>query len=319
MKKTKKNIVIQFLHPGSQYGLTKKMLKAGIMPWNRGGHHRKFLEANGQIFADGKVEDSEQLRFWGEWEPDSDITPVPCTGLKDYPNCIHKPKLILDPVSGRPLARLASGSPAPQNTDPFVFGKDGFYYSLCQQHRKGGISALNHLNVGDIVLFGSNIREPGKGPYFALDTVFVVADSRPFVPTTAGIDLAGYVSPEYMDIMGFNITGPTSAPSSCGGCVSPALAPSSSCAPTAFRFKCYKGATPNSRIDDMFSFVPCQKVAAGNPLFGRVKLTQALISDISETQTQGYHILKGSSKAIWTQLCDIVKAQGYELGVKFCY
>jgi hypothetical protein len=59
---------VQFPHPGGEHNP-----KADVMPWNTGGHRRKFMIAPGRYkTGDGSIAESE-LVFWGEWEAPSSV------------------------------------------------------------------------------------------------------------------------------------------------------------------------------------------------------------------------------------------------------
>jgi len=319
MNKDKK--IVQFLHPGTQYSVKKDWKKNKRMPWNKDAHHRKFLKAKGQFVDGDKLSDKQELCFWGEWEPDSELETINVNNnLKDFPNYIHKPILKVS----------SEGS---QNTDPLVFG-DAFYYSLCQQFRnyaqKGKQpTALKSLERGSIILFGSHIKETDGKEYFALDTVFVVGEYKDYQESTAEKDLKGFVPDDYYQIrmLTTHKKSSTISSSACGGGCSPTSSlpqkgcdsPSEEGNNNELLLRCYKGATFEKPIDGMYSFVPC-KIADGNG-FGRVKIK---ISDEISGQTQGYHFIKINAtpkdlKDFWQELKQDVKKQGYELGVKFEY
>jgi hypothetical protein len=121
-----------------------------------------------------------------------------------------------------------------QNTDPWVFG-NCFRYSNCKQLAQVG---LRKLHPGSVIFFGSTIS--GK---FVLDTVFVVAKSRPFTPRNPpNVDEAFRVctidSLITMDAADDNFT-------------------------------LYDAATLEKPLNGMFSFVPCRRANADNYRFAR--------------------------------------------------
>lgn len=86
--------IVQFIHPGGEHRPLKRDIKAGksIYPWNYGGHHRKFMKVDG-VYVDANEErQSDELYFWGEWEPWSKVTPiVPANHTGDHPWYLHEP------------------------------------------------------------------------------------------------------------------------------------------------------------------------------------------------------------------------------------
>jgi hypothetical protein len=59
--------IIQFLHPGSEHNLN-----TGLQ-WNRGNHHRKFMQGFGEYISPNGKSDINYIEFWGELEPNSRI------------------------------------------------------------------------------------------------------------------------------------------------------------------------------------------------------------------------------------------------------
>ena len=130
-----------------------------------------------------------------------------------------------------------------QNTDPWVFGPN-FWYSNCKQltpHRKP--SALQRLGRGSVILFGSSIDER-----FCLDTVFVVAEATRFTPfETDHLD----VSDSYRAATLESLRTSTKADSH------------------LVEFTLYRGATANSSVEGMFSFVPALPAESVDTRFAR--------------------------------------------------
>lgn len=333
MKLNKKNVtmsikIVQFTHPGGQYVLTQNEKKSGIKEWNISNHRRKFLIAEGQYVTGGTLSVPQELLFWGEWEPDSEI--VATYSVSDPVICpihLHSPFLRLDKkgkviksnskLATTPIA-CCTGKLSPtcskvcnqfENTDPFVFG-DSFYYSLCKQDT---FVSMRNLDVGSIILFGSTISAKRGGPYFVLDTVFVVGDKQAYTVNNYKKDLAGFIPNHYAEIMGFN-----------------ALA-------TKVQLTCYKGATFNDPINGMYSFVPCEPAEVPRSGFSRVMLKEKDFSSI------GIPVLKqnkknpkfisdnlnsspnftesdlATNKLVWDKICDIVASQGCQQGMNFKY
>lgn len=299
----RKVLIVQFTHPGGEHSLTNQEKKNGIKQWNYGSHKRKFIKAIGQyVMEDGCLSARQDLLFWGEWEPTSKICPMVSTvGTGVLPQYVHEP--FLQGTSGTlilPPYKNSKGKER-QNTDPCVFG-DAFLYSCCKQRKKIHKSTMTQftqlgvLDKGSIILFGSTISHNQGGPYFVLDTVFVVGDYKDYQNYHAQTDLSSFVSKDYFDLMGFHNWNKNN------------------------HFVCYKGATVGNTIDGMFSFVPCRQSLSGMVGFPRVKLTSADISFISDNLNAApKYIDSCSSKCCWMNICDIVKKQGFELGVNFEY
>jgi len=299
----RKVYIVQFTHPGGEHTLNRQEKNACIKEWNYGGHKRKFLKAVGQcVKEDGILTPKKELLFWGEWEPTSKVNPVSGTvGTALMPKYVHEPflqrskgSLILPPYYN-------SKGKGRQNTDPFVFG-DNFLYSCCKQRKRIRNSArteftkLGELEKGSIILFGSTISKKQGGPYFVLDTVFVVGDYKNYNSMNSLTDLKGFVPSEYFDIMGFTNWKPVND------------------------FVCYKGATASNPYDGMFSFVPCKPFDSANTGFPRVKLTKADLDFISDNLNAAPKFEdKIPIKVQWDIICDVVRKQGFELGVNFEY
>lgn len=297
--------IVVFYHPGGEHQVSSAMLQKGIMPWNnQPAHHRKFLEAKGDYIQNGVLL-SAKLRFWGEWEPDSYVRKL-STGSS--PRFLHTP-FLRNPLPALPSIPLNMCGAMPtcgtqvvpqnrlQNTDPFVFA-DSFYYSICQQMTKAGNpTALTKLDVGSIILFGSRVN--GQ---FALDTVFVVSDKKPYTPQTMARDLAGYVPANYPDIMQLSGTQ---------------------------QFVCYKGASYSNRCNDMYSFVPCRISDGGNVGFSRAVLTPADFQSCNMShilsngpQTQGRKIMTVNAfeaKQVWDCVRSAIHKQNFLEGCNFKY
>ena len=325
-------LVVQFPHPGTEAVPTRleKMSNPIVKAWNQGSHKRKFMKAKGQIVdCNGNLLPEQDLLFWGEWEPTSWVYPIQqSSGNGVQPQWLHIP--FLD-VSATPPAGVSSNvtgcggagcNPTPNvptslqqkysNTDPLVFG-DYFIYSNCRQTRKNdGVPAptqMQSLLSGSIILFGSKLSDQNGNPYFALDTVFVVGESRPYVPKDCKIDLNGFVPHDFARIMG---------PSFMNG---------------STPFTCYRGATVNNPIEGMYSFLPCKPYPGMNIGFPRVKLTDKDFAQLTKLVNNSKIIINGLSqnyhyteiqnltisKKIWETVCDIVKQQGYERGVNLKY
>ena len=148
--------IIQFLHP-SQEALPINV-DDKIIQWNNFvTHRRKFLLSSGEYINHNGELKVDDLTFWGEWEPQSEIIKI--TNPKPYfPNYLNLP--YLDP----------SVPERTHTTDPYVFGQN-FKYFICRQHSNRHI--LKNIEPDSIILFGSSINFK-----FCLDTLFVVSKNR---------------------------------------------------------------------------------------------------------------------------------------------
>lgn len=290
---------VQFPHPGREY---PQRDKEGDMEWNYGSHCRKFLQATGDYVDNGKRVCSQELMFWGEWEPQSHYKEINEAGSPRY---LHHPYLNTN-------AAKDNGGRIRQNTDPFVFA-DVFYYRCCRQMRASRPTQLASLDKGSVILFGSNV-----GDVFAIDTVFVVDESRQYCDILNPQELDGFVPERYADIVSIGYgkyADPSKAPA-CGGC-----APVAPTEPLVYR--CYRGATLENPVHGMYSFVPC-RLAKDNPKgFERPVVTHKDLDFISDSLTQSYKYKRDVSLdeayAIWTKVHDLCHRQGFLDGIRFYY
>lgn len=318
---------IQFLHPGGEHTISKGI--DVLYPWNYKDHRRKFLETTAQYVDQNNNLQSGEILFWGEWEPDSlarTITPAPANGT-DLPRNIHNPLFITD-QKGKVLAipyiiNKKGNKVIRQNTDPFVFGNN-FYYRLCQQGFTNG--KIKNLEPGSIILFGSN-RGGSTNPYFALNTVFVVADYKKYKTTNYKKALKNFISNDYSEIMGLELWRECSNYKEYNPQKSN-LAPGAN----TVDYTCYKGASYSNRIDGMYSFVPCVLSKTNPQGFERVRLTEADFLNIGiPIPTKGIFNNKlnqhfkititniQDNKKIWDKIREIVHQQNYLEGVQMDY
>jgi hypothetical protein len=214
--------IVQFPHPGAEH-----VPRSDVMPWNTGPHRRKFLRSHGSIVSpNGAITFEGQLAFWGEWEPPS-IIERRWADKRGLPTVLHAP-CWEDPG---PLGKR-------QNTDPWVFGSN-FLYSNCKQlNPTGTASALQRLQSGSLILFGSV-----RGDEFVLDTVFAVAD-----PITRYRPEDGLVGRS----------------EAFTACTLDSLTTTSARYSRA-TFTLFRGATPREPVNGMFSFVPCRPWVSDDP------------------------------------------------------
>ena len=308
--------VVQFTHPGEEHSISQRQIKAGnmIKAWNNTkDHKRKFLHTTGAYVEKGKKTEEKDIYFWGEWEPDSEVSLIKNPAGKHYPHFIHEPFVQFDPsgqliVPKREIIKDKNGKPKikiPTNTDPFVFGKKGFYFSCCKQR---SYKTLQKLEKGSLILFGSTINQNTDDAYFALDTVFVVGSNHDYNRESYLKKLEDFTPEHYCDIMNFK--------SWIGN----------------LELTCYQSVNYASPIKGMYSFVPCKIGAEGENGFERVKLTKEcfeLITKDLEHSEYFQHKLNSAPKItesniddnikIWTRLRKIIEKQGFKEAVRLDY
>lgn len=210
-----------------------------------------------------------------------------------------------------PPTKLLSGKiENRRNTDPYVFGDDGFLYTLCRQvNKKGHRTKMSYLAKGSIIVFGSNVNQRQN---FAVDTVFVVQDYKDYDAGTDETPLDGFAPPLYKELMGMAI-------GECRG-----------------ELRCYKGATPHNPINGMYSFTPCKlsKSTKENTFFERPILTASdmqslhlsvqpskpLIADRMNTNFKSTaNLTIDDMKNIWDRLCEILLKEDLLAGTHFEY
>lgn len=282
--------VFQFIHPGGEHGQDT----AGQKRWNRGKHQRKFLRVPGEyVNAPDAPPLKDELVFWGEWEPESEVESVP-SPVVGGPRWMHRPYYV-KPDSYAPAPQVVL-----QNTDPFVFG-DSFQYTLCRQlrrHRKGGPffpTALRDLAPGSLILFGS----PKKAEGFLLDTVFVVADKGVLHDLHSWPQaLGGRISDVYADV--------TMRATYAWEADQPAL-------------RHYVGATPQSRVGGMFSFVPALPASFGGNGFARpsVRLDGVIKPSLPMGAKRTRDLTMERVRELWEEVVARVRSADLVLGTHF--
>lgn len=349
-------MIVQFLHSGKEYKLSKTEKEENLKLWNcEKTHRRKYLHAKGTYIEDGKETKGNKIYFWGEWEPQSKVTPIENQEQGAFPHYIHEP--FVEIKSGHLVVPInkEDKDAHPVNTDPFVFGEDGFYYSCCMQSH---YETLQKLKPGSIILFGSNINHRKKSdsninqenkpkPYFALDTVFVVGDDiyeeneeNEEKPYKQSYTIKSYaeklkkVPNHYLDIMNFKgwkeslkSTNNGIKLSGCYGANCTSNKGESEGCEKGSAFTCYRGASYKNKVNGMYSFVPCKIGAEGEKGFERVKLTEDSFKDIfegiiSNNLSQGVKNTETNldvNIAIWNELCKIIKSQGFKKAVRLDY
>lgn len=280
---TEKRCIVQFSHPGGEHNPDRgKDYKS----WNKGKHKRKFMLAKGDFVENDKIVKDELLLFWGEWEPDSKVIKRLQKTRGDYPKYIYSPLLQNIPIYKR------------QNTDPFIFSEEFYYFCCKQTKRNGQITQMAKLANGSIILFGSTINQGKDDAYFALDTVFVVRDYLEYNSSNYQERLKGKVSDDFFNVSIESVY-------------------------HSFEYsRCYIGATFANKTEGMYSFVPCQKYENDSIGFERVKLTNKEFNFISNNLNTAPKLNKELGYAInffevWNKLRIIIKNQSFVEGVKF--
>ena len=144
---------IYFLnHPSNEPAYLKSRTTGNIVnvPWNKTNNHkRKFIVRKGTYLDNAGNQISDELYFWGEYEPDTQAILV----SKSTPRAVHN---MLQP------AHSISMPPLEKNTDPYVFG---MFRNICC--RRGNII----YNPGDVLVFG---KMDDINNTLEIDTVIVV-------------------------------------------------------------------------------------------------------------------------------------------------
>lgn len=262
-----------FFHPGRANEHIE-----GRRPWraNSERHERAFLRAVGRARSSSTEEHEKYegpLTFWGEWEADA-IGYALEQGAAGLPTCVLEPA---PPSVERNLGAL-------HNTDPFVFG-GAFLYSNCQQPWS---PMLRSLERGDVIFFGSQLDGS-----FVLDTVFVVDRRYPFVPAK--------LSEASLPNLPASFRAATLAPLSYKICDSERTASAET------QLSLYIGATPESPVDGMYSFVPALSARPEARAFRRPILCPS-------SQGQGISTNTGLS---WADAVRAVIDAGLLLGTSF--
>jgi hypothetical protein len=265
---------VQFIHPGGEHGPDAPVFRS----WNVGPHRRKFIRSRGIALDATGHEHREELIFWGEWEPESDVENV-MSPVDEGPRFLHQPFY---------------SDPAPagwrQNTDPFVFGNQ-FHYTGCLQHTRRGPTQLRFLERGSVILFGSCINRRK----FVIDTVFVVdrwlehgqADYRDGLDGISDVYRAVTIESWY--------SGSGSDSNS---------------------YRLYFGATPSSPVDGMFSFFPSSTLHRHRHGFARPEIRLDLITpNLTQGKRMNPQSSIADVKALWTDVVEQVEETGLLLGV----
>ena len=291
----------QVNHPGSElkivynnrqrhiddYHFVNDSSTRGVRLWNRSiingknnSHKRKFIEFNGKYISDlnNLAEKESLLKFWGEQEGYSEFELLNKTKGVNYwdsPYAVHKP--------------FFSYPNGEQNTDPFIFG-DEFYYAVCKKDK------LKNLQIGDIVLFGSEFGSKGTTKFY-LDTLFVIKDK---------------ISTDFSNFNEIYIESTLKRLDISGIC------PKVKSVHRGLKFQHIK-----KNSNSIFSFVPCKLSNKNNISFGR---------PIIDTSKYGDYLRKPGAKTgiksstiesnetienLWNKIAKEVLSQGFYLGTHF--
>ena len=232
-----------------------------------------------------------KLRAWGEWEPESEL--ICDFNAKDggphHPNYLWKPYWV-------PKGKYR----CLHNTDPFIFG-DRFIYSNCRQlPRSKSQHGLKQLDRGSVIAFGSKVKGEEK---WALDTVLVVRDSRPYDPLNPREALEGKVPNEFLNVTGGPLTEDLKLKELADNQEVP-------------EFRLYRGATPNDPVCGMYSFFPA--LPAGSSSGFR----RPPIVGIEQINSRNWRAPKGHRekltlkelRCLWDSLVAQVRNEGLVLG-----
>lgn len=305
--------VFQFTHPGSEHTKGTKLPECGVYfkRWNWGGHHRKYIRCKADIVdANDSIKKGESVDFWGEWEPESLVVPLPATDDdKERPNNIHYPVFIKDDTEYEGNNSIVKKiieekkkeqkkADRLQNTDPFIFGEN-FYYTCCKQYQ------TKRLEPGSIILFGSTFKDPDRDRY-VIDTVFVISE---IIECTAdGIEKYRDRDPAnglfYDAVLHKIYYGSGSQDKNKNW---------------SEGNKIIVGASYENRYEGMYSFFPCHP-STNKKRYKRPVIDSSLHEKISSSlMSQGAYIIQSGiddTKVFWKNLRDLVLEQGYCLGVK---
>lgn len=252
----------------------------GLKRWNTGAHKRKFILSRGSAITSAGEVGAHDLVFWGEWEAESRVEPIEVP-VEEGPRFVHRPFYSDPPPAGWR-----------QNTDPFVFGEH-FHYTGCLQHTRRGPTQLRFLSRGSVLLFGSSINRTK----FVLDTVFVVDRHIDHTELDHGETLDQQISDVYRAA--------TIDPWYSGSGVD------------RNSYRLYYGGTPETAVEDMFSFFPASTPERHPHGFARPEIN---LDVITPNLTQGKRLNPQRSmadvSALWELVVEQVEGAGLLLGVR---
>ncbi len=285
--------IVQFTHPGSEHGPDKG--NKSHKSWNAGTHKRKFLLTNGDYVNNNNKVYSDNLMFWGEWEPPSIVSSLDNQNDKLMPKWLHRPYL----PKAIPISDGYQQSF--QNTDPFVFG-ESFKYFVCKQFvpKKKRVTQLASLDKGSIILFGSTKGKSKEASIFQLDTVFVVSEFIEYDMADIDALIVDKVSKTYRDVV-FKMAFPNPANYS-------------------LKLRLYFGATFYDQYEGMYSFSPSKRYRNNQYGFPRVMLKD--LKYIRNNLNAAPKISEVGMQEItlfWEEIRNISREQRCVEGVKYEY
>lgn len=305
--------IVKLAHPGAEHGPDSPPGQRLRKSWNGGAnpHKRKFMRCSGNyVNSQNQLVEKADLLFWGEWEPPSNVEGPLNQPDELHPRWLHLP--CLDQPANIPtgIAYRADHCAAPggcSNTDPYIF--DGaFKYLFCKQSSS---AQLTNLELGSVVLFGSNKIADNGTWFFQLDTVFVVASYTAYTPATWEKDLGAVISDHYREVV-----------------LTPAFGDNNH---EQTQYRLYQGATFENRVAGMYSFSPakvCVRAPAGFPrvmlsssIFPEahtVGATRKLFTDSNNTTPRCTSVRDCDAAAeVWQAVRDACSSQGMIEGVRF--
>ncbi len=186
---------------------------------------------------------SGKMHAWGEWEPESKVI----HSFERNAQFPYSPRYLWEPFWVPRKSYIGV-----HNTDPFIFG-NCFFYSNCRQTSKGG-AGLKNLDIGSVIVFGSGKKVYGERKW-VLDTVFVVKDYIDYNPLNPLKTLKDEVPNEFIHV--------AIKP------LSENLGHVDGCVKKSSQLRLYRGATPDSRVNGMYSFFPAIPEDSNRSAFSR--------------------------------------------------
>ena len=202
------------------------------------------------------------------------------------------------------------GTPTSAYTAPILSSSATASFTRTAASRAQSKKGLKHLDRGSVIAFGSG-KEIGGQRKWVLDTVLVVKDSFPYDPLDPLKALDDKVPDEFLEVTGGPLV--AWAEELRKGSVSAA------CAPTSERLRLYRGASPQHRVDGMFSFLPAIP-ADGGSCFPRpvVSLDDKYFSSSNwqAPKGSGRNLCSDTIRDLWGSLVTQVRKDGLVLGTR---
>lgn len=263
-------------------GAEHRMPGSGRREWKSGNdsHARTFLESSATYR--GAADGPDLHGPVAFWgEWEGAVELVrPLNAKKPRPQWLCRPDL-----DGAPPPS-DDGTPA-QNTDPFVWG-DAIRYTFCRQSDN---QKLRRLGRGSLILFGAG---PKRG--FELDTVMVVND---WVEHRSEADLGGEIDDAYRRWT---------------------VQPMYGWGENDLTYRLYFGATPESAVNGMFSFVPCQPSGSTTgfvrPILDLDGVVEGLLKPNLRMQARVVDIGSDRIREVWQEVVRQVTGAGLDLATR---